>query len=180
MSESFHRKVQNKRFVNIGELLIYKNNEIVWTVLGSCLAIIMYNRRFKLTAICHAQMPEKTIGNQKCSDTCPNPCNRTYNKDSDFRFVTCAIRFMYDKFKLKGIKDNEIEVHLYGGSNIFQFQMRAGTKSIGEQNIEVARKMFSNIGLRIKHRDTGGPRGRRVIFYSETGKAYVEVHKERK
>ena len=82
------------------------------------------------------------------------------------KFVNCSIVYMLQKFHEEGIKSNQIEAYLYGGSNI----MKIGDEnSIGNRNIEIARKMLSHFGLTILHENVGGSRGRSINFDTESG-----------
>ena len=177
MDKSFHNIVAGKKYLNIGEVKLINQEETIWTVLGSCISIIFHSQKHNVGIICHAQLPEKRNYHSVCSDTCPKPCFRSYNTDNDLRYVSCAFRYMFETLRSKGISPDDITTHVYGGASIFQLKISTKSQSIGEQNADVALKMLRNEGIRINHKDIGGNKGRRLIFYGETGKVFVEAHK---
>ncbi|GAK56868.1 probable chemoreceptor glutamine deamidase CheD 2 [Candidatus Vecturithrix granuli] len=151
----------------------------VWTILGSCLAIIFYNPRLQLGAIAHAQLAEKCLyeGNclQKCSDYCPGPCYHETLNSNPYKYVSCSIRSMLELFVQHGILSHEIDVQLFGGASILP--LIHPVKSVGQQNIEIAHKMLEQYHLHVTNEDIGGTSGRTLYFYSDTGKVFLKPHR---
>ncbi len=77
-----------------------------------------------------------------------------------------------ENFRKRGIKPKEIDVKLFGGSNILGTSFDGGT--VGEKNIETAMKLIKSYGLRIMAKNVGGVRGRRLYFFSDTGEVYLK------
>jgi len=163
-----------EQFLNIGEVIVAKSPKTVWTVLGSCVSVVLYSKEYKTGAICHAQLPEKLNIIERCTDYCPKPCYNEYDEDNALRFVSCAISFMLDKLNKTGIPFTSLNAGIYGGSNRFQFMI--DNKTIGERNVEIARKLLKGKGIRITKEDVGGSQSRKIIFNLETGKVEVIVH----
>ena len=151
----------------------------VWTLLGSCLAIIFYNPRLRLGAIAHAQLPEKGMyegpGSPKCSDYCPNPCYYETPDSNPYKYVSCSIRAMIDVFEQRGSLSHEIDVKLFGGASILP--LMHPVKSIGQQNIEIAYKLIERRQLRLVSQQVGGTSGRTLYLYSDTGEVLVKPHR---
>ena len=163
-----------ERFLLIGQLHISIEPTCVWTVLGSCVSVVLYCPRKKISAICHSQLAEKKEYNHKCSDTCPAPCHKA-PVDSEFRYVTCAVGYMMERFLSMGISKNEIKASIYGGSNM----LPNIPYDIGGENILVAYKMLSKYGVKVVKHDTGGKKGRTINHYSDTGITIVKNHRDR-
>ena len=47
-------------------------------------------------------------------------------------------------------------------------------KSVGQQNIEATLNVLSNKNLTIISSDFGGTRGRKIIFYTQTGRVLLK------
>lgn len=156
----------SKKFVSGGEVIITSSNDIVWTVLGSCVTVIIYSKKRKIGAVCHAQLPEKH-NQDKCSDGCSNPCFTNVNNTNEFKYVTCSIRYMIKKLKEFNIKKSEVVVYLYGGASMFGFN--SSKKPVGTLNVEMAEKMIKKYKLNINKKEVLGNRSRKIIFYNETG-----------
>ena len=158
-----------------GELYIAEKPTKIWTVLGSCLAVIFHNARLGIGAIAHAQLPEEFIREQKYRNSCPNQCFNELVSSNHFKFVACSIRYMITCFKQHGITTNEIDVKLFGGASILPLTYLV--KSIGEQNVEVAYKIMKNHHLQLANEHVGGKLGRTIYFYSDTGEVLLKLHK---
>ena len=171
-------ELMSRKYLAIGEVYIASKPIEVWTVLGSCVAITLYNKRLKISAICHAQLPDKGHSNTICSDSCTNPCFTNLPPDNLLKYVSCSLNYMVDELSKMGIKNREIETGLYGGSNIFGFKFTFRQKSIGEQNIDIARKMLSKYGLHISDENVGGSVGRKILFNSSSGKVQVKMQQQ--
>lgn len=102
-----------------GEMHCTDRPTLVVTVLGSCLSVILYNRRLGIGGICHALLP--SCGNQK---TCSGDCMEK------FRYVDCAIRQMvkiFDRFGAADMFSRPIERSglLSVGSRTARLRMRS-------------------------------------------------------
>lgn len=144
-------------YLKPGEMYFGETPATVATVLGSCIAVVMHNRRLRLGAICHAVLPEGV-------------CN-----DGELRYLNCALTEMLERFLAKGVAYTEIETKLFGGSDVL---MTAGgsslTKTVGRQNIETAMELIKREGLRLVSYDLGGPSGRKIFFRTDTGEVLVK------
>jgi len=149
-------------YLKPGEMHYSEKPCIVVTVLGSCVAITMFNYRFNSGSICHAVLPE-----------CRNEIS-PYNHNEMFKYVDSAIEMMLEKFIFHGLKPVEIEVKLFGGANMFQTKSNSHM-TVGEQNIQSAINTISEKGLKIMATDVGGTKGRKIYFYPHTGEIYMKV-----
>ena len=154
-----------------GELFIARNGETIWTVLGSCISVIFYNKRTKTTAMCHAQLPTNNT-NIHCSSACASPCGQEEN--DEYKYVNCSINHMIKSFQKLGIDNKEIEVHLYGGANILG--LSNDKPRIGEQNIVMARDILLRNRMPISYEDVGGFSSRAITHYSDEGFTKVKTN----
>lgn len=151
-------------YLKPGEMRICEEPTIVTTLLGSCVAVAMYNERLKIGAICHGLLP-----------SCRNarPCDGHCLEG--FRYVDCSIRRMLEVFQKRGIVQSEIDVKVFGGSDMFNVKVGASkSSSVGRQNVEKALQIVDNEGLRIIASDLGGLRGRKIYFYTHTGEVLLK------
>lgn len=151
-------------FLKPGEMRICEKPTIVTTLLGSCVAVAMYNERLRVGAICHGLLPSCKNA-QPCDGQCPEK----------FKYVDCSIRRMLEVFHKRGIVQSEIDVKVFGGSDMFKVNDRASkSSSVGRQNVEKALQIVDNEGLRIIATDLGGLRGRKIYFYTHTGEVLLK------
>jgi chemotaxis protein CheD len=128
----------------------------VETVLGSCVAVTMWDRRSHIGCICHAVLP-------RAGDSISTP----------FKYVDSSIRFMLELLEARYVRRNEIEVKLFGGANM-STAARAGRPTVGHQNVEESLAILAAEGFTLRTSDTGGSSGRKLLFYSESGEVFVK------
>lgn len=144
-----------------GELLICHEPCEVTTVLGSCLAVTMFNARLSLAAICHVMLPDPGLG-----------CRPDTTPDCPFKFVSTAIPAMTDAFRRASARPEEIEVKMFGGGNVLVQSGPGEGRGIGQANIQLAELLLQRANLRIKAYSVGGHCGRKIVFNTLTGEVF--------
>ena len=160
-----------------GEAFIADEPSVVWTLLGSCLAIIFHNNQQQLGAIAHAQLAQDSRIDHECYAHCPNPCFSELSRANPFTYVSCSIRQLVEAFTERGIVPKEIDVKIFGGASLLQ--TRQNGKTVGEMNIEAADRMIESYGLNLQSKHIGGDAGRTLYFYTDTGEVYLRRHRSR-
>ena len=74
---------------------------------------------------------------------------------------------------MMGIRKNEMEVKLLGGADVFE-RTDGHTKSVGRQNRETALEIIKNENLNLSVSDVGGNLGRKIYFYTDTGRVLLK------
>ncbi len=157
-------------YLNPGEMYTAEMPTMVSTVLGSCVSVTMFSRRLRIGAICHGFLPKRT--DTKHGDS-------HYMKE--FKYVDYSIMQMVEGFDKYGIKRSEIEVKLFGGADALSLQGgNPGAFTVGKQNIQTAIQVIKNERLNLIISDTGGLRGRKLIFYTHTGEVLLKRLKQGK
>jgi len=147
-------------FLKPGEMVVNDGPLVVSTLLGSCVAVTMFARRLRLGAICHSLLPN-------CRNA--EPCR--HEPEEAGKYVECAVRRMLGTLLSRGVVREEIEVKVFGGSDMFE---TTGTgQTIGRQNIDKALAMVACESLKLVKKDLGGTRGRKLIFHCHTGEVFI-------
>lgn len=150
--------------LNPAELHVSSTPAIIRTVLGSCVAITMFNRRRQIATICYALLsyPEE-------NDL------YTANYVENRKYISHAIPEMVEKMREYGILPGEIEVKVFGGSDtLSQYTGQERNHSVGTLNVKAAMEVLETEGLRLKASDVGGRRGRKILFYTHTGEVLLK------
>jgi len=151
-------------YLKAGEIHFSAQPASVFTVLGSCLAVTLFNRRLGLGAICHGFLPECQKKKQ-CGGDCPEPG----------KYVDCAIQLMTKRFKQQGVAVHEIEAKVFGGADTLGAGPGGrGGSFIGKRNTEMALQTLEKEGLGILSLDVGGATGRKIFFNTHTGKVLLK------
>lgn len=154
---SSHERVR----LMVGDGGIYQRPSIVTTVLGSCVSVTFFCRPKKIGAIFHALLPVMPDKEKK---------NLT---GSHFKYVNSSINRILHVFKGCGVKPNQIEAKLFGGSQ----SLENGLINTGVNNIMTAYEVLAANDIKILASDVGGEMGRNLVFITDTGEVFVKNHK---
>jgi len=146
-----------KIFLKPAEVYVGDQPAIVTTTLGSCVSVIFFDPVRRLGAICHALLPS---GN---------------DRKNRFKYVDNSFLWMMERFQFWGIKPEQIQVKLFGGADLLEYDKgdsRAVT--VGQQNIKKALELVEAHGLFLKASNLGGTLGRKIFFYTQCGKVLVK------
>lgn len=150
-----------KVYLKPGEMVTTEETLMITTVLGSCISVTMFHQKTGAAAICHGMLP--------------------YGKSSaSFKFVDTSLRYMMHYFDSLKISRKEIQVKLFGGSDMFTTgQPSVRSLTVGWQNISAARSCLAEYGLVPTAADVGGKVGRKLIFTTDTGSVYIKKLNDR-
>ena len=151
-------------FLRPGELFVCCEPSLVTTVLGSCVAVTMFNPRLRVGAICHALLADPR---KSAAQTQENP--------EPFKYVSLAIPAMLEMFRSLGIHLEETEVKLFGGANVLMNSRESlPEQGIGAVNVHRAQTLLQESHLRVSRTHVGGVRGRKLIFNTATGEVLLK------
>lgn len=142
-----------------GELLVTRKPQVVVTVLGSCVAVTMFSRSHSLAAICHAMLAHpQSVGG---GDTL---------EARSFRYVSHVLPAMFATYRREGIAPQAIEVKVFGGANLIARADGASRAHwVGGANLTAVRTLLGHAQLTVRAENTGGSRGRKILFNTATG-----------
>jgi len=144
-------------YLKPGEWYCGQEPVLITTVLGSCVAVTMFNRQTRLAAMCHALMP--ACGEKRhCRQLC----------DEFSRYTSCIVPRMAEVYFERGIAAGSIEVKLFGGSHSLSTDSRDSLK-VGTRNLDHAMTSIRKDGLKLVKWDVGGSKGRKLLFDTYSG-----------
>lgn len=148
-----------QRHLQPGDLLVTREPQWVITLLGSCVAVTMFNPHFRVAAICHAMLPQP-----------PATCSAATPANALHRYVSNVLPAMADAFFRLGLTPADVEVKIFGGGNVIDLGGDPHTDlTIGDANVALTRQLLQAANFRVKSASTGGDRGCKIIFNTETG-----------
>jgi two-component system chemotaxis response regulator CheB len=149
--------LENQRvFLLPGEVVIARKPTVIATLLGSCVAVCLYNTKEKFGGMNHFLLPsgsDESIENK-------------YGDVSTNNLIDHMVRFDADVKRLVA--------KVYGGGSVVGHLSLAGF-DIGARNIEMAIAVLAQRGVRIVERDTGGTHGRKIYFDNATGEVDMRL-----
>ena len=126
----------------------------ITTILGSCVAICLWDMEQAMGGMNHFLLPAWREGEGASS-----------------RFGDVATRALLEKLLKLGCKRRNITAKLFGGSALFQSDDRY-LASLGAKNVAAAQRMLRNADIPIIAQDTGGSHGRKLVFHTDDGSAW--------
>jgi len=143
-----------------GEYYVTMGNELITTVLGSCVSACIRDPQTGVGGMNHFLLPLGT-GETWSSETA---IVSTANRYGNFAME----HMINDILKIGGRKRN-LEVKIFGGSQII-----AGMTDIGASNIRFVRNYLAVEGMKITSEDVGGKNPRKIVYFPDTGQVMVK------
>jgi chemotaxis protein CheD len=145
-------------FVKQGECHFSRHPELVITILGSCLSVIMYSIEHRFSGLTHCLMPSQQGYND--------------SEDNGFKYVDTSVKKMLEIFDKQKIPRSKISIKIFGGAEQLNSEKKR-TAPVGKQNIIMALNILDNEGLNVISMDVGGTKGRKIYFSSHTGEVLL-------
>ena len=140
-----------------GQYYVTISDELITTVLGSCVSACIRDRKLGIGGMNHFMLPSKS-------------------GDVDFgkageaeRYGNYAMEHMINDILKNGGRRENLEVKLFGGGKVL-----ATETDVGFKNIEFIRKYVLTENLSVVSEDLGDVYPRKVIFFPASGKAMVK------
>jgi len=128
--------------------------EMIVTVLGSCVAACVWDGRLKIGGMNHFMLPDSG------SDV---------PVDKAMRYGNFAMEALFNDLLRRGARRESLEIKVFGGGNVLS-TMGNSSMPIGDRNSEYVRRYLSDEGYRIAAEDLGGIHPRRIHFFPRMGK----------
>lgn len=144
----------NRRFIHAGDVHIATKPTEIVTVLGSCVAVCLYDGFRGISGMNHYLLP--------------------LWKDHDLktpRYGDISIEHLIENMLSNGAKLSSLEAKLFGGANMSEITQEQ--MMVGKKNIMVANAMLERYRIPIVAQDIGGNKGRRISMQSQTGKVLL-------
>ncbi len=156
-------------YLKAGELFIMDKPAMISTLLGSCIAVTLFNPRLHVAGICHALLPrcKKKVYQNSINDLIDAECQKCTDA---FKYADCAIAMMVESFLRFGVKPQETEVRLFGGARMMPGRRELpGSMAVGDLNSRMALRVIADCGLILRNSEIGGASGRKIWFNTQTG-----------
>ncbi len=116
---------------------------IISTVVGSCVAVCVFDRKQKVGAMNHFQLPYIDDPQQATA-----------------RYGNVSVSLLINMMIAEGSKASHLEAQIIGGA----FHPDISQENIGQENIGIAKKIIEKKKISIVSEDVGGEKGRKIVF----------------
>ncbi|KGM97019.1 chemotaxis protein CheD [Clostridium novyi A str. 4552] len=128
--------------------------KLITVGLGSCIGIALYDSVKKIGGLAHIMLPDSTQ-----FSSVSNP----------MKFADLAIPMLLEKMEKQGALKRHLKAKIAGGASMFNFSDKSMIMDIGNRNSKSVKKVLNEYGIPIISEDTGGNKGRTMIFSTEDG-----------
>ncbi len=137
-------------FLAPGTICCAAEPSVVTTILGSCVAVCLFDRHRRIGGMNHFLLP-------RCG---PSPPTARYGDVAFARLLAAMERL--------GSRPVDLRAKVFGGAAVLPFGARADT--VGTQNVAVALEALLIHGIPVMARRTGGLRGLFLRFHTANGR----------
>jgi chemotaxis protein CheD len=137
-----------------GQITVCLDSTVLSTVLGSCVAVCVWDCKLQIGGMSHFLLPHHL--------------GRRHGEPG--RFGELAVSILIERMTEFGSRAGSLQAKLFGGAAL------SGTsqaRALGTKNVEVARQALAARGIPVVSEEVGGERGRKLIFATDDGEAWV-------
>ncbi len=150
---------KNVIMLSSGEYFVSKNGEILHTVLGSCIAVCIYDTKKKIGGMNHYLLPGMIHPDEILTSEAG-------------RYGMYAMELLIGELIKYGARRENLAAKIFGGGNVLKFRRCDGNVTVS--NIRFAKKFLELEGIPVKSKDMGGYTGRKILFFTDTAKVLLK------
>ncbi|MGJ0517080.1 MAG: chemoreceptor glutamine deamidase CheD [Methylomicrobium sp.] len=148
-----------------GEYYVTQEDELITTVLGSCVSACIRDKELGIGGMNHFMLPESNSGQMKKSNEAIVGISTRYGN--------YAMEHLINTILSNGGKRRNLEVKVFGGGKIIPTLTDVGIK-----NISFVLDYIDQEGLKLLSQDLGDIYPRKIIYFPRTGKAAMKKIKD--
>ena len=138
-------------YLHPGHIHTGRQAAFISTILGSCVAVCLWDPVARIGGMNHFLLP---------SGKGP-------------RYGNSAMRQLLDDMTSHGAFTARMVAKVFGGASVIA-GFTGSRHAIGTQNVEAALRFLFAHSIPVRGEQTGGQRGRKLLFHTGTGQAYVK------
>lgn len=152
------REIANARIMP-GEYYVTVENEMITTVLGSCISACVRDPQTGIGGMNHFLLPGGDGSLAGPTDAC-----------LETRYGIAAMESLLNDLIKRGARKERLELKLFGGADVLNMALG----NIGQRNIAWVREFMLAERLSIAAEDLGGRRPRKIHYFPQTGRVLVK------
>lgn len=143
-----------------GEFYVTTHDEMIVTVLGSCISACIRDKVFGVGGMNHFMLPMGGINKS-------SPGSKWASEAT--RYGNFAMEALINEILKNGGRRENLEVKLFGGGKVLE-----NATSVGDRNIDFVRDFVRTEGLKVVAEDLGDTCPRKVHYFPVTGKVQLK------
>jgi chemotaxis protein CheD len=129
--------------------------------LGSCIGVAIYDPAVKIGGLIHILLP-----------TSQGFENGNHVKT---KFADSGITALVEALIKAGASRARMKAKIAGGASMFTTNGTSSVHEVGKRNIESSKETLKSLGIDLVANDTGGNKGRTIVFDIETGQLTIKT-----
>jgi len=142
-------------YLHPGRVLASRASLRITTILGSCVAVCIWDRALTGGGMNHFVLPEN--GDEAAASP---------------RFARPAILRLLEELRGLGSRTGDLWAKVFGGASLMPASGKPQAP-LGLLNVEKARRVLAAEGIPVVAEDVGETRGRKLVFHTGDGSAWV-------
>lgn len=143
----------DKKFIHSGQLFVAARPSYIHTVLGSCVAVCLYDSKTQISGMNHYLLP---LWN---NEGLQSP-----------KYGNIAIPKLIESMESVGCQRRDIIAKVFGGASPNDMKHNNENMMIGKRNFQIAVDILAQYRIQMVANDIGGTRGRKIVMDSQSGK----------
>jgi len=145
-------------YLHPGQVFASGEGALVTTVLGSCVSVCLWDPASRVGGMNHYVLP-RLVASDSASP----------------RFADIAMRELVQHVLRLGARRSTLEAKVFGGACLSPATGARGKPHLGEQNVSRALAVLQDERIRVVAADTGGGRGRKLMFSTDDGTVWLKA-----
>jgi chemotaxis protein CheD len=145
---------REKLYLYPGQMAVSTEPTVVTTILGSCVSVCLWDPSSGLGGVNHFLLPLWAE-----------------NVEDELRFGSRAVPRLVEALRRQGATASRLQAKVFGGASILN---GSGAERLGTKNVAIARECLDRAGIPIVASDVLGERGRKLLFHTDDGTAFVK------
>jgi chemotaxis protein CheD len=143
-------------YLHPGQLFATAEPHAVTTILGSCVAVCLWDAQLGVGGMNHFLLP-----------------HFAGSRSTSARFGSVALELLLQKLVGLGARQAALRAKVFGGACVLE--ALRGSHPLGDANVDVARRFLRRVEVPIVAEDVGGDQGRKLVFQTDDGSVVVRM-----
>ena len=160
MYERYSKKYEKKiTIIHPGEFYVSRNDELIGTLLGSCVAVCLHDTVRRVSGMNHFMLPGRIS-------------ERDIFQDSSAKYGITAINELISHMERAGAPIRNLSAKVFGGGHVLSLE--ANSVTIPHDNVRLARVLLEHADIPIVASDVGENYTRKILMDVKSGRIYLK------
>ncbi len=142
-------------YLHAGDVAVARRPTAIVTILGSCVSVCLWDPDAGVGGLNHYLLPFHV------------------EREKSSRFGSVAIPRLVEEVVGAGADPRRLKAKVFGGASVIG--AFSNGKRLGDDNARLALESLAAMGIPVIEHDVGGTKGRKLVFHSDDGAAWIRL-----